>query len=120
MRKRILILEDDAINQKLIELYLIETYEFNMVSSVENAIEAISKSNYDLVITDLNLGSDKDGMSFLKYLKSDTKFKLIPIVAYSGYIPPNINNEFHFDESISKPITKADFLEKIATVLEKH
>lgn len=120
MKKKILILEDDKINQKLVELYLIGSYDFNIVNSVEEAIDAVSGSEYNLIISDINLNSESDGLSFLKYLKSDIKFKHIPVVAYSGYIPPNICKEFHFDASISKPITKSDFLKTIADILEKH
>lgn len=122
MKKKILALEDDDINQELIELYLMDDYEIKIVSSVAEAINAISESSYDLVISDLNLGTDSksDGLFFLKYLRSDHKFKHIPIVAYSGYITPNMSNENDFDACISKPITKSDFLKTIANVIEQH
>ena len=119
MKKKILILEDDDINQELIELYLMDDYELKIVDSVAEAINAISSSKFDLVISDLNLGTDSksDGLFFLQYIKSDIKFKHIPIVVYSGYVTPNIRNEFNFDACISKPITKSEFLKTIAGIL---
>ena len=121
MKQKILILEDDDINQELIQLYLIDDYELNIVSSVNEATDALSKSTYDLIISDLNLGNDNqsDGLSFLKYLRSDNRYKHIPVAAYSGYITPNIPNEYDFDVCISKPITKSEFLKTIADVLNK-
>ena len=70
MKDRILILEDDKINQKLIELYLIDAYDIEIVDSVEEAIDAVSKSTFNLIISGLNLGdgTKDECIDFLKYI----------------------------------------------------
>lgn len=120
MQKQILILEDDKINQELIKFYLNNQYKIKIVSSVTEAIHEVSSSNYDLVISDLILGADPktNGLTFLKQLKSDSKYKHIPVVSYSAHTDPDLIKDF--DANISKPISKIDFMKRIESILEKN
>ena len=45
MKKKILVLEDDEINQKLIELYLIDDYDITILGSVKEATKIVSASS---------------------------------------------------------------------------
>lgn len=122
MKKRILILEDDNVNQELLRLYLKEHYDIDIVSSVAEAVEAIRTTSYDMVISDLYLGNDQQGggLDFLRLMRSSERTKNTPVVAYSAFNDPNDNNEIQFSAFIPKPINKADFLEIIRKILAEN
>jgi CheY-like chemotaxis protein len=118
--KRILILEDDRINQELIRLYLHDEYDITIVNSVKEAMEAFDRSLFNLIITDLNLGSGSDGVDFLKHVRSLQLSRQIPVIAYSAYTNPSEARGIEFSAFISKPITKSDFLNRIKAIIEEN
>lgn len=119
MKKKILILEDDYVNQELLKIYLGNEYDLTVASSVMEAISALSAAQYNLIITDLNLGNDPkgDGVDFLKYVRSNTLTQKTPIAAYSAYNNPNDTNDIQFSAFIPKPINKSEFLAVVNRIL---
>jgi DNA-binding response OmpR family regulator len=65
----ILLLEDDDILQEIIEEYLIE-HKFNVdsYSNGEEALDAIEKNSYDLLLLDINV-PEINGFEILEYLR---------------------------------------------------
>ena len=119
MRKKILILEDDKINQHLLGIYLKKDYETKIVGTVAEAMDEVLNSSYDLIISDLNLGNnaDGDGSDFLKFVQSNKHLKHIPVAVYSGYEHPDKSKGIKLSAYISKPISKSDFLNTVSNIL---
>jgi CheY-like chemotaxis protein len=117
VKKRILVLEDDRINQELIRLYLGDEFEIKIESNVDDALNTITSSTFNLVITDLNLGHGSEGIDFLRQIRSKQSTNRIPVVAYSAYHDPSEVTDLKFTAFISKPITKADFIRRIKEIL---
>ncbi len=118
-KKKILILEDDEVNQELLNLYLSHDFDTKIVGSITDAIKSLEKTKYDLIISDIYLGNDSksDGHDFLKQVRQNKKTSKIPIVAYTAYNSPSEETEFKFTTFISKPITKAEFLKTVKKLL---
>ena len=119
MKKKILILEDDKINQQLLGIYLKKDYETKIVGTVADATDAVLNSHYDLIISDCNLGnaSEGDGMDFLKFVQSNNLLKHIPVAIYSGYNHTDKSSEIKFSAYILKPITKSALLKTVNKIL---
>lgn len=114
-----MVLEDDEVNQELLGLYLSSNYTIKIVSTIEEALQSLADESFDLIISDIHLGNGtkNDGNEFLKMVRANPATENIPIVAYTAFNNPNDFNEEQFTHFISKPITKADFLEVIKKLL---
>lgn len=79
-RRRVLWVDDyPSNNEAIIDLYRVQGVEFDLAINSDQAFEALRKNEYDLLITDLVRGSQRDaGLRLLKELKRD--FGRIPPV----------------------------------------
>ncbi|MFI5221106.1 MAG: response regulator [Bacteroidia bacterium] len=119
LKKKILVLEDDSVNQELLKLYLNDEFDSVLTSTIEEAMEHMNSESFDLCIADLFLGdSDKGGIEFLKMVKANPKLSHIPVVAFTGYENPNNQSDVKFTYYIQKPIMKSDFLAVIKKLLQ--
>ncbi len=82
--KRILIAEDDFVNQKLITHSLSPTgVVFDIASNGLEAIELLRKGDYDLILMDINM-PEMDGFEATQIIRKDIN-KTIPIIAMTGW-----------------------------------
>lgn len=85
MKKKKIVLIDDKISiAKVISIYLSKEYEF---AYFENPLDAIDKLEAgdipDLIISDIRMPK-MTGDDFLQYMKTNQRFKSIPIIILSG------------------------------------
>lgn len=111
----ILVVDDEPINCHLIEAMLngiVKNVDF--AYSAQEAIEKIASEKYDLVLMDLKMPS-MDGWEATKAIK-----KMVPDIiiivqtAYTDTKEINLARQCGCDEVLSKPITKANLLEKMS------
>jgi len=79
--KKILIVDDDAINRKLVAIFLKKIGEFELIEA-ENGLEAlniIKSTHIDFVFLDVQMPV-MNGIDLLKILQEDESFKNIPVV----------------------------------------
>ena len=71
--KRVLVVDDEQGMCELLEIILQnEGYTVDTAPNVEQACTQLSKSNYDVVVTDLRIGSDKNaGMTLLSWIEDN-------------------------------------------------
>lgn len=82
--KRILIAEDDFVNQKLITHSLKPTgVLFDIAGNGVEAIELLRKGDYDLILMDINM-PEMDGFEATQIIRKDIN-KTIPIIAMTGW-----------------------------------
>ena len=78
---RILVVDDDNINRKLLNVLLKKTGKYEVIEA-ENGMEAlniIKNESIDMVLLDIIMPV-MDGIDLLKILKSDENCKSIPII----------------------------------------
>ena len=81
----ILILEDDASNRHLLEVFLKrEGYKTTALGSVLQAFEHIRRGVIDVILLDIGLPG-LDGISFTQKLKKYPELRDIPIIAITGH-----------------------------------
>lgn len=78
---KILVVDDDMINRKLLSVLLKKTGKYEVVEA-ENGLEALNmlkNSNFNLVLLDIIMPV-MDGMDFLKVVKAEDNYKSIPVI----------------------------------------
>ena len=118
--RRILIIEDNATNMKLVSDML--TRAGHAVLEAINADEGIvmARDNLpDLVLMDIQLPGT-DGITATRLLKKDAKTAHIPVVALTAHAMEGDAQRIldaGCDAYISKPIRYREFLQQIADIL---
>ncbi len=117
---RILIVEDNEINAKLLDIMLkdLEFIADTMIASdAEEALQASSQVQYDLILMDINLGDGlMSGTEVMKNLKSKKAYKDVPMYAITCYSLPGDKENFlneGFDKYFSKPVVQDQLLTAI-------
>ena len=84
-KRRILLVEDDLMNQELLKLYLEETYELVLAETGRQALEIIQARHetLSLVLLDLNL-PDIHGLEVLTKLRADVLYAHLPVIVMTA------------------------------------
>jgi len=117
---RILAVEDNSETQLLLQHLLKGSYEIDVVSGVEEALEAVEENVFDVLLLDINLSEEKTGTELLHLIREQEKMNDVSAVALTAYAMPGDREDFlekGFDEYVSKPFTRADLTEAIENTL---
>ena len=85
MLSKILIVDDDSPTNVLCEYYLKNIGALDVAINGETGLEMAKKNKYDLIIMDINLRSDLDGLTLTKNLRSMEIYKDTPIIAITAF-----------------------------------
>ena len=118
---RILMAEDNLINQKLTALLFKKlNYEVDMVDNGSEAVEAVTQGNYDLVLMDIQMPV-MDGMEATEEIQQAMGDKSPAIVALTANAMDGDREKYlnaGMDSYIPKPITLDDLKNCIAQFVE--
>jgi DNA-binding response OmpR family regulator len=95
-------------------------YDVETAGSVEQALAAIERADFDLLISDLGL-PDRTGIDLMRELRS--RKKLLRGIALSGYgREENVNRslEAGFCEHFTKPVDFETLMGKVKTLLDNN
>ncbi|HEX4354341.1 MAG TPA: response regulator, partial [Polyangiales bacterium] len=82
--RRLLVVEDDAVQRDAIgQLLQNEGVEITSAANVAEALDALAKSTFDCVVTDLSL-PDASGFELLEQLASSETYSFPPVIVYTG------------------------------------
>ncbi|MFQ5454888.1 MAG: response regulator [Nitrospirota bacterium] len=114
MKKNILIVDDCTTTRKIISIYL-RLDGYNIIGAVDgiDALEKLTTSDVDLIITDLNM-PQMDGIELVKSVKSNPVYSKIPIIMLTteaGEISRTKGKEVGVSTYLTKPVPK-DVLRK--------
>jgi CheY-like chemotaxis protein len=88
MAKRILLVEDNALNAKLLRTLLrLAGHEVLEVTTGEQALELVRSLRPDLILMDIQLPGI-DGLETCRRIRSDPSLATIPVVAVTSYAMP--------------------------------
>jgi len=118
--KRILLIEDNAVNRRLAQFLLrSKGYEVWEVANAPEAFAALKDRRPDLILMDIQL-PEVDGLTATRHLKADPATRDIPVVAVTSYAMKG--DEARAMEAgcsgyVTKPIDKTLFLDTVAKIL---
>jgi len=122
--KKILYIEDNVANMKLIErvVKLLPNVEFYSAADAESGIDIALEERPDVILLDINLPG-MDGYEAFQILRENKETKSTPIIAVSSYaMRQDINRalEIGFTDYITKPINAEQFIEKLKRYLSSY
>ena len=122
MPGKILVIEDNDRNRKLVKILLeANKYEVIEAQTGEEALKYLQDDKPDLILLDIQL-PNMDGLTLTKMLRSDQETKDIPIVAVTAYAMKGDKErmlEAGCDAYVSKPIDTRELPVIVAKFIEK-
>lgn len=122
MSKKILLVEDNPVNMRLIRLTLKnENYEFVEAVNGEEALALAEIHLPDLIVLDIQIPKI-DGYEVARRLKQDERSKHIPIIALTAHAMKGDEEKIinsGCDMYVSKPFDTQKFKTLVQSVLEK-
>jgi CheY-like chemotaxis protein len=121
LKHTILVVEDEHINRELLKIFLEKKYQLTFAADFDTALSYVDGTAFDLIITDIRLGSRLDGIKLLQHVRKGTQNTSTPVVAYTAS-DTSINQKSFADEGfndfIAKPVLQDEMLEKIAELID--
>lgn len=122
MKHTILIVEDEfLISRNIRNILLEEDYDvIDNVESVEHAIEVLDTKKISLVIIDINLKKDKDGIDLGNHILAKTIIPFIYITSYSDKITLDRAYKTKPQGYLVKPFKAIDIKINVSIALNNH
>ncbi len=84
-KNKILIVEDDVLNQQVYKRSLSKDYILKICGDTKGFYAALMADTYDLFIVDLALNCEKDGIDLIKELRQMNHHKGTPIIVVTAF-----------------------------------
>jgi DNA-binding response OmpR family regulator len=121
-KPRILIVEDDLENQKFLRIFLKRNFDLDVCDSEESFYEKLNENKYDIILMDISLRGAKDGLQLTQELRTQEKYKNMPIVGLSAHaFQKDRDNAYQagIDIFITKPAQGNFLMENLLTALKQ-
>ena len=123
LKEKILIVEDNPQNMRLIEMILkAKRYTLLKATDGEEALDVAINERPDLIVMDIQLPK-LSGLEVTKRLKQMPAFSHIPIIALTAYAMMGDKEKFlaaGCDAYLSKPINTRELPEVVAKMLQQQ
>ena len=117
MTGTVVIVEDNAMNMKLLEQALtIAGYRTVKSSDGDGLVDLTANAQAQLILMDIQLPK-QSGVDLLKQLKADPRTQAVPVLAVTAFADPDSVSGFlkeGFDQVITKPISIRKLLDEVA------
>ena len=117
---KILVVEDDSTSRDVIDRFLSEHYNVSFAENGTQALDYTSKTQFDLILLDINLGAGITGIEVKEKIRTITGYDKTPIIAATAFAMVGDREKFlsrGFDNYISKPYLKQELLKLVADIL---
>ena len=119
---KILLAEDNSINQKLVKLLCEKKgWDITIVDNGKKAVEAAKQNEFDLILMDISM-PEMDGIEATKRIRKIDKLKDIPIIAMTAHSMKGDKEKFiksGMDDYLSKPVKPKNFYSMLSMYLFK-
>ncbi|HUN08171.1 MAG TPA: response regulator transcription factor [Aggregatilineales bacterium] len=120
MGKRILIIEDEAKIMRTIRLYLEQAgYGVVWASDGTQGLATFRHEKPALMILDLNLPGDLDGLDVCRAIRRDSNIPIIMLTARTEETDRLIGLELGADDYITKPFSPRELVARVRAVLRR-
>ena len=119
---RILLVENDKSSVDVTRYFLKEICSIDLAENGDDALELAGKSNYPLILMDINLGNGVSGIEISKQIKNLDGYQNTAIVALTAYAAPDDKDNFiasGLTHYLAKPFNKATIINFVKSILDK-
>ncbi len=120
-KPRVLLVEDEATNRQYVKIVLSNlNYEVIVAEDGTAAIKHAKEGYFDAILMDINLGKSMNGIQAMKEIRTNERYKDIPIVAVTANAMQGHKEEFlaeGFDHYLSKPFNMTQLSKLLYDVL---
>ncbi|RMF07491.1 MAG: PAS domain S-box protein, partial [Candidatus Neomarinimicrobiota bacterium] len=112
----VLVVEDDPSSQMLMEYFLKSRYDLSYAVSVREALEILQEKQPLIVLLDVSLAGDEDGLDLVRTMRSSDQWKSIPVIALTAHAFVTDRDRClaaGCNDYLSKPVRQSQLLERI-------
>ena len=119
---KILMVEDDELNIKMVSAFLSSKYKLEAARSGEDALKKLLDNNYDVILMDIGLKKEMNGLDVTKKLRKLPNYKNTPVIALTAYALSGDRERIlsagcsHY---LSKPFAKKQLTDLLESILKK-
>ena len=120
---KILLVENDLPTIDVTRIILRKFYKIDVESTGINAVTAATRTKYDAILMDINLGAGMDGTAAMQKIKELPVNADTPIIAFTAYAMAGDREKFlrlGFSDYIAKPFEKKTLLELLKKIFNKY
>jgi response regulator RpfG family c-di-GMP phosphodiesterase len=121
-KRSIVLIEDSRSMSLLVSALLKQWYNVINFNDVGQAWSWLKEGNFpDLIITCYHL-PEINGLEFIKFLKTDSLFKEVPVILITAISPTDLPQEVYIQDIsriIHKPFDPRDFLKEVSEVMNR-
>jgi CheY-like chemotaxis protein len=118
---RVLIVEDDVEQSSIFKIFLEKSCDADVANDSETALHFVQHNEYDVILMDINLGEDINGLELAKIIKNNHNFKKSEVVAVTAYAQEKERNEIlqnGIEHYISKPFSRNELIKLVYSAVE--
>lgn len=83
--KQVLLVEDDPINIQTISAFIGKIVQLTAVNNSEDALKLVTSKKFDLILMDIGLSGEKNGLDLIREIREFDDYKSTPIAAVTAY-----------------------------------
>jgi len=119
---KVLIVEDDLINQTVIKRFLEKRFDTIITDSSDNVPDILKSNKIDLILMDIAILGKMNGLELTTILKRSSEFSHIPIIAVTAHVlaadKENVL-EAGCNNYLAKPFSKQSLIDMIDMNIDK-
>ncbi len=117
---KILVVEDELVHQRYIDYIMKKRYLLYFADNAAKAKELVENENFNLLILDINLGREMNGMELINQIRQIEGYEQIPAIAATANVMKGHRELFlskGFTHYLAKPYKSNDLLKLVAEIL---
>lgn len=119
---KLLVVEDDEDSQRFLKLFLKREFVISMSNSGETFYHELENGEFDVILMDVSLRGEKDGLQLTREIKNDEKYKHIPVVALTAHAYQRDRAEAlkaGVNFFLTKPVKNETLMETLRTAVKE-
>uniref|UniRef100_A0A832DM66 histidine kinase n=1 Tax=Ignavibacterium album TaxID=591197 RepID=A0A832DM66_9BACT len=119
---KVLLVEDDEINSRLIKIMLEGNFDITWAFDSSEALSLVKSFSYDIILMDINLKGELNGIETTREIRKLQQYKEIPVIAVTAYAMHDEREKIlnsGFNGYLSKPFKKDDLLKTLNDAIMK-
>jgi len=115
-KPHVLVVEDELNSQNLVKYFLKKSYHIRFAVSVDEAKQELKKRGANLILLDLSLEGDEEGLELVRWMRTTKRWEKTPVIATTAHAFIKDRDKClaaGCNDYLSKPINKENLLKKI-------